>query len=290
MTQIVPALSAIADRYSAVFCDLWGCLHNGREAFPAAVAALSDFRVKGGAVVLLTNAPRPREQVAEQLDQLGVPRDCWDVVVTSGDAARVAMQKGAVGRKVHFIGYEKDATIFEPMQIVQEPVELTRVPLSEAEGIVCTGPEDPYADPEVYRPQFLEAKARGLKLMCFNPDVVVDYGDRRQWCAGALARLYTEMGGESLYFGKPHPPIYNLARRRLADLGRSVPDSEILCIGDGIHTDVAGALGEDLDVLFITGGLAARETKTTEQPDPEALRDFLEAEGLTPSHAVGFLR
>ena len=126
--------------------------------------------------------------------------------------------------------------------------------------------------------------------MCFNPDIVVDYGERRQWCAGALAKLYTEMGGQSLYFGKPHPPIYDLARRRLAALGKPVADNRILCIGDGIITDVAGAMGEDLDVLYITGGLAAEETRTVEQPDPDALRAYLETEEYDPIYSIGFLR
>ena len=119
---------------------------------------------------------------------------------------------------------------------------------------------------------------------------MVDRGEHREWCAGALARLYTEMGGESLYFGKPHPPIYDLARRRLAELGRDVEDSRILAIGDGVLTDIAGAMGEDIDSLFITGGLAAQETKTSQQPDPEALSAYLEKENSSPSYAIGFLR
>ena len=118
----------------------------------------------------------------------------------------------------------------------------------------------------------------------------MDRGEVREWCAGALARLYTEMGGESLYFGKPHPPIYDLARRRLAAAGRSVPDSRILAIGDGIHTDVKGAMGEDIDSLFITGGLAAMETKTSHQPDANALSDYLEKENMSPAYAIGKLR
>ena len=290
MTQIIDALSDVSDRYDAVLCDLWGCLHNGRNAFPDAVRALQDFRTKGGTVVLLTNAPRPRVNVAEQLDKLDAPRDSWDLIVTSGDSARTAMFEGVIGDKAYFIGYERDLTFFEVPKIVDNPIEITRVPLEDATGIVVTGPEDPYADPAVYRPQFLYAKQKGLKLLCANPDIIVDYGEKRQWCAGALARLYTEMGGESLYFGKPHPPIYDLARRRLATLGKLPPDSRILCIGDGIKTDVSGAIGEDLDVLFITGGLAAEETKTVNQPDAGALSVYLKKEMYDPNYSIGFLR
>ena len=136
----------------------------------------------------------------------------------------------------------------------------------------------------------LYAKTKGMKLLCANPDIVVDRGETREWCAGALAQLYTEMGGESLYFGKPHPPVYDLARRRLAELGTDIPDNRILAIGDGIGTDIRGALGEDLDSVFITGGLAARETGTDRQPDPDALKEFVAGAQITPTFAMGFLR
>ena len=290
MTRIIDSLADIAADYDALFCDLWGCVHNGVTAFPDAVAALKGFRAGGGRVVLLTNAPRPWREVAAQVDRLGVPRDAWDAIATSGDSARLAMYEGVVGTRVYFIGEERDLGFFGPMHLAEDAPEIARVPLTEAEGIVCTGPVDPHADPEVNRPDFLYAKTRGLKLLCANPDIVVDRGDSREWCAGALAALYTEMGGESLYFGKPHPPVYDLARRRLAEHGAPVPDSRILAVGDGIRTDIQGASGEDIDSLFITGGLAAMETKTTTQPDPAALEAFLAAEMVTPTFSIGFLR
>jgi len=290
MTRIIEQLSDISQDYEALFVDLWGCLHNGVTAFPDAVEALRGFRAQGGAVILLTNAPRSRHEVMKQIEGFGIPEDCWDNIATSGDSARAAMFQGAVGQKVWFMGTEFDNSFFEPLKLVENPVEITRVPLDEAEGIICCGPFDPAADPAVMRPEFLLAKTRGLKLLCANPDIVVDRGETREWCAGALAALYTEMGGESLYFGKPHPPVYDLARRRLTEIDREVPDSAILAIGDGIRTDVLGAIGEDIDSLFITGGLAARETLTTRSPDPEALARYLDQENLHPSFAMGFLR
>ena len=290
MTRIIDSLAEIAADYDALFCDLWGCVHNGIAAFPEAVAALKGFRAGGGRVVLLTNAPRPWREVAAQIDGLGVPREAWDAIATSGDSARLAMFDGVVGRRVYFIGEERDLGFFGHMHLAEDAPEIARVPLTQAEGIVCTGPFDPHADPAVHRPDFLYAKTKGLKLLCANPDIVVDRGDSREWCAGALAALYTEMGGESLYFGKPHPPVYDLARRRLAEHGSPVPDSRILAIGDGIRTDIQGAQGEDIDSLFVTGGLAAQETKTRGQPDPEALAAFLEAEMVTPTFSIGYLR
>ena len=290
MTQIIETLSEVADRYDAAFVDLWGCMHNGVTAFPEAVAAMQAFRASGKKVVLVTNAPRPRGSVETQIARLGIPEDAWDTIATSGDSARAAMFTGVVGQKVWFIGEDHDQSFFAPLNLIENPVEITQVPMEEAEGIVCCGPEDPHADPEVYRERFLFAREKGMKLLCANPDIVVDRGDSREWCAGALARLYTEMGGESLYFGKPHPPIYDLARRRLAETGLTDRNAQILCIGDGIGTDIAGAMGEDLDSLFITGGLAAQETGTDRQPDPARLSAYLEAEQFSPTFAIGFLR
>lgn len=290
MTQIVTKLSDVSQNYDALFVDLWGCLHNGLEPFPDAVKALQTYRQSGGKVVLVTNAPRHRGSVAKQLDTIGVPTDCWDSIATSGDSARAAMFTGAVGEKVYFIGQPHDQNFFDPLELITDPVSITQVPLDQADGIVCCGPFDPMADPATMRADFLIAKQNGLKLLCANPDIVVDRGETREWCAGALAQLYTEMGGESLYFGKPHPPIYDLARRRLAALGVSVENQHILAIGDGILTDIAGSVGEDIDSLFISGGLAAAETKTTDQPDPDALSAYLQKEMRDPTYTIGFLR
>lgn len=291
MTQIIVNFDEISDHYDVAFVDLWGCMHNGIAAIPSAVAAMQSYRARGGVVVLVTNSPRPWDSVATQIQGFGIPTDAWDAIATSGDSARAAMYLGAVGSKIWFMGESpRDDDFFKPLKIIDNPVEITQVPLDEAEGIICCGPFDPLADPAVNRPAFLAAKQRGLKLLCANPDIIVDRGEVREWCAGALAGLYTEMGGESLYFGKPHPPIYDLARRRYAALTTSVTEPRIICIGDGIGTDISGGIGEDLDTLFITGGLAASETLTKDQPDPTALTSYLQSEMLSPTFAIGFLR
>lgn len=289
MTRIIEALSQVGANYDALFCDLWGCLHNGKQAYPAAVAALQDYRRGGGRVVLMTNAPRPNAYVIAQLDRMGVPRDAWDMVISSGDAAQDAMFAGAVGRKVWHVGTEKDDGFFNDI-----PAEwagaaaITRVPLDEAEGIVVTGPFDEETEaPEDYRARFLLARQRGLKMLCANPDVVVDLGESRIYCAGALAEFYEELGGEALYFGKPHPPIYERARRLL-----NLRDtSRVLAIGDGINTDVRGALQEGIDCLFVTGGLAAAAFgPDVEAPDPDLLREWLAERQQSPELAIGRLR
>jgi len=289
MTQIINALSEISDNYDALFVDLWGCVHNGIRAFDAANAALAEYRRGGGKVVLVTNSPRPRASVERQVDRFGVDRDAWDCIASSGDSARSAMFQGAVGQNVYFIGTEGELSFFEPLNLLENPVEINRVELEQAEGIVCTGLYEGET-PQDYRGPLLFAKQMGLKLLCANPDIVVDRGETREWCAGAIARDYTDMGGTSLYFGKPHPPIYDLARRRLAALGVDISDDRILAIGDGITTDIQGAMGEGIDSLFITGGLAAQETQTHSQPDGAALQDYLNQAGFDPKYSIGFLR
>ena len=226
---------------------------------------------------------------------MDVPRDAWDLIATSGDAAQMGMLSGAVGRKVHHIGALKDETFFTDFAddlasyaATQPPI--TRVPLKEAEGIVCTGLYDDLTEtPDDYRAALLMGKTLGLPMLCANPDIVVDMGDKRLYCAGALAQMYEQMGGTALYFGKPHPPIYDLARRRLAETG--VTDPQILCIGDGIRTDVQGGISEGLDTLFITGGLEAeRFGPDVEAPEAGLLLPWLEGEQLSPTYAMGRLR
>jgi HAD superfamily hydrolase (TIGR01459 family) len=296
MPQIITAFAEIAPRYRALFCDLWGCVHDGHDPFPGAVAALRAFRAQGGLVVLVSNAPRPKPSVLEQLDRIGVPRDCYDELITSGDATQYAYLSGAVGTRVHHIGpMPKDQPFFDSFadpvlaeMAAKNPIE--RVSLNEAEGILCTGPNDEMGGtPDDYRAAFLLAKTKGLKMLCANPDIVVDYGATRIYCAGALAALYEEMGGEVLYFGKPHPPIYDLARRRLADLEQGIADADILCIGDGINTDILGGMQEGLDSLFLTEGLNAGQFGAAKALDAKALAQWLEAEQRNPTYVMGHL-
>lgn len=293
MAELIESLAQISGRYRAVFCDLWGCLHDGQTPFPAAVAALQAFRAQGGVVVLMTNAPRPFGSVEAQLARMGAPRDCYDMVVSSGDAAQQALCAGAVGRRVAFIGAEKDMPFFNDLPAdlaalaaARGPLEF--VPMAEAEGIVCTGlVDDATETPEDYRAALLLGKARGLTMLCANPDIIVDMGHKRLYCAGALAQAYEQMGGQALYFGKPHPPIYDLARRMLLPDHGAIGNDEILCIGDGPWTDVLGGQTEGIDTLFITGGIMAQQFGPDPlAPDAGKLRDWLASERLEPTWAM----
>ena len=290
MTQILQSLAEISNRYSALFVDLWGCVHDGITPFPAAVQALQAYRKTGGAIVLVTNSPRSSLEVERQLEYLGVTKDAWDTIATSGDSARTALFQGVVGQHVYFIGTPEDLPFFDAIGIIDDPIEITRVPLENAEGVICTGPFNSTAEPKILLPELRYARDKGLKLLCANPDIIVDRGATREWCAGALAQLYTEIGGESLYFGKPHAPIYDLAMRRLKALNKDIAKSAILVIGDGPQTDMSGARDNGFDALFISGGLASRETRTEEQPDPAALKDYLASQSLTPEFSIGYLR
>lgn len=289
MVKILDSLSQISADYDVLFCDLWGCLHNGRQPYPAAVEALIAFRAKGGRVCLMTNAPRPSSIVIGHLERLGVPRDAWDIVVSSGDAGQRAVAEGLVGTKIWHLGPFKDDEFFDTLPHVEGgPSDIRMTELDEADGIVCTGLFDDRSEtPEDYRSRLATALERDLPMLCANPDIIVDLGDQRLYCAGALAQLYEEMGGRTIYGGKPHAPIYDLARERL----KLDKDARILCIGDGINTDVEGAMAQGLDSIFITGGIAHDQFgDDVESPDQNMLEVWLAANKRKPTFAMGRLR
>ena len=292
MTKIIKRFEEIAGQYDAVFCDVWGCVHNGVEPITSACDALARYASSGGKILLITNSPRASEAVERQIDLIGVSRGAWHAITTSGDAARYALFRGDVGRAVYHIGPESGLEFFKPLRSPTEFVELIKlVPLYEAEGIVCTGlVDDENESPEDYADLLKVAVERGLKFLCANPDVIVDRGDKRVFCAGALSQLYAELGGTTLLFGKPRRTIYDLARVQLSEISPGIADSRIICIGDGITTDIEGAAARGLDSLFVSGGLARHETGTGFQPNPALLRDFLAGSGLDPTYTIGQLR
>jgi HAD superfamily hydrolase (TIGR01459 family) len=240
--QILSGLREIASEYDALVCDVWGVLHDGREGRQDAVDALRRFRARHGKVVLLSNAPRPKRDLEEQFARVGVPSDSYDDIVTSGIAARIDLEARRP-RSMYHLGPERDRGIFEGLGI-----ELTGV--ENAEVVLNSGLfEDDVETPDDYRELLDAMSARGLLMLCANPDRVVQRGGRLIYCAGALADRYEKAGGKVVYFGKPMPPIYDLVRARLAGSVRA------LAIGDGLHTDIKGANGAGLDALFIADGI-----------------------------------
>lgn len=251
-TDTIPVLGSIAElgkTYTAWLVDIWGVMHNGVRAFPPAVDATRRFREQSGIVVLLSNSPRPSEGLQRQLHALGVSDQSYDATVSSGDLTRHELAKHE-GARVFHLGPERDLPIFNGLDV-------TRVDAEDAELIVCTGLfDDETETPEDYWGLLQDLAARKLTMLCANPDHLVERGHRLVFCAGALAHLYEQDGGEVIYAGKPYVPIYELAAETIAErAGRQVPRSEILAIGDGIHTDMAGATGFGLDAVFVASGL-----------------------------------
>ena len=267
-------LSEIADRYDVLLCDVWGVVHNGRESFRHACEAMTRFRAERGPVILITNAPRPNAPIVEQLDSLGVPREAWSQVVTSGDATRQLLTQRVPG-PVNKIGPNRDWPLYHG-------IELKEAELDSAAFICCTGPYDDENDtPEDYRDGFVGAVARGLEFICANPDIVVQRGDTLIYCAGALARLYQSLGGKVLMAGKPYPAIYELALAEAASrLDKPLDRERVLCVGDGLPTDIRGANAQDLDVLFIANGIHGAEAVGSDGLRPEVVADLLRQEGL----------
>jgi HAD superfamily hydrolase (TIGR01459 family) len=255
MTAATPprltGLSQIADDYDALICDVWGVLHNGRESFAAAAQALIRFRQTRGPVVLLTNAPRRAPEVAAQLERLKVPAGAYDSIMSSGEATRAELERRAGGREplaLYHLGPERDRGVYEGLNV-------RLVDVAQAALILCTGLfDDDNETPDDYRPMLEAARTRGLLLVCANPDVVVQRGTQLLYCAGAIARLYAELGGKVLNFGKPYRPVYDAA---LAALARVKPATRVLVIGDGVETDIKGANDCGLDALLVTGGIHA---------------------------------
>jgi HAD superfamily hydrolase (TIGR01459 family) len=273
----IPGLAAVVDRYDAFCCDVWGVVHNGLELFPGVAEALLRARERGVRVLLLTNAPRPAAPIDAQLVAYGLPRDAWDRVLTSGEAT-TEMLAEIPGRRIAHIGPDRDLGLYDG-------TEARLVADAEAELVVTTGLfDDDTETPDDYRERFTDLIGRGLTLVCANPDVVVQRGARQVWCAGALARLWDELGGEVLRIGKPHAPIYDRVRRRLSDLlGRPLDEARVLAIGDGLPTDIRGANAQGWDVLFVTGGIHAADLGPLDDPDPRRVEIRLMEEGLGAS-------
>jgi HAD superfamily hydrolase (TIGR01459 family) len=277
-------LSEIAADYDVLLCDVWGVIHNGRESFPAAWRALQRFAAERGPVVLISNAPRPSRAVLPQLDHLGVPRSAWSAFVSSGDATRLLLSERAPG-PAWAVGPERDGPLYEGLDLAFSGPE-------DAAFISCTGPfDDEVETPEDYRDRFALCVARGLTMICANPDIVVQRGDRLIYCGGALAELYAQLGGEVIMAGKPFPAIYELALAEgVALSGAALDRRRVLCIGDGLPTDVRGALAQKLDCLFIAAGIHRAEVSDTAgRLDPEAAASRLAAEGLKARYLMADL-
>lgn len=275
----VEGLKELVGEYDSLLCDVWGVLHNGVVAFPAAVDAISRFRRAAGPVVLLTNAPRPSPSVRQQLRTLGVPDDAYDAIVTSGDVTR-GLIAARPGVRLFHLGPARDEPFYDDLDVAFATEK-------EAELVSCTGLVDDLTEtPDDYRTLFKRCIGRGLPMICANPDIVVERGDQLVFCAGALARLYAELGGEAVLAGKPHAPMYEAARAKLAEHGSRRP----LAVGDGLPTDIRGAVDNGFPALFVTGGIHAADFGPADAPDGARVAARLSAEGLAAIAYIPSLR
>jgi HAD superfamily hydrolase (TIGR01459 family) len=274
MPPLIPHFSELAAGYDLILCDVWGVVHNGLQAFPPACDALMRARAKGTSVSFITNAPRPSVQVERQLARLGVPRETYDAIVSSGDVTHAEMRKRP-HQSVFHLGPERDVSVFDGLSVKFASLE-------SADYVVCTGLfDDETETPDDYRSRLETMLARKLFMLCGNPDVVVERGTDLVYCAGAIADVYREMGGDVLYAGKPYRPIYDMAVERATaankrDIGR------VLAIGESVRTDLAGAHAFGADCLFIAGGIHAEELGGRENTDTAALAKIFTTAGKMP--------
>ena len=273
--NMLSGLHEIADNYDAIFCDIWGVLHNGTTPFAGVPEALRQLKTSGKPVILLSNAPRPSSAAQQRLRNLGVPDDCYDEIVTSGNAAiDILSERTKRGETYYFVGADKDMDTIEGFEDHQAELET-------ADFILLTGMHDDLSEtPEDYHAPMQDWLNHNLTVICANPDRIVQMGDRILFCAGAIAEIYEGMGGNVVWLGKPYPYVYDLARKRVFERLNLPKDTQIsiLAIGDGPKTDIVGANQETLDVIYITGGLGSSETDF-DLTDPEKIKQRLAQDG-----------
>jgi HAD superfamily hydrolase (TIGR01459 family) len=251
-------LDALDPKYRLILCDVWGVVHDGVTLYPGADARLRQWRDQGRRVLLITNAPRTAEAVTGQLSRIGLPRECWDDIATSGEAGLEALV--ALARPVGFVGTPGDRAILEGRGVqIADNDAFT--------DLACTGITAERPHPEQYCSDLERWAERDVMMHCLNPDRVVMRGGVLEACAGAIADLYEQMGGPVTWYGKPHPAIY----RHALHLGGDPPPWQVLAVGDSLKTDMLGAAQMGFDAVFVSNGIHAGE------PFPD---DFGERNGL----------
>jgi HAD superfamily hydrolase (TIGR01459 family) len=248
-------------RYRLILCDVWGVVHDGVDLYRGAAERLKEWRDAGRFVVLITNAPRTADAVEQQLGRIGLPRNCWDGIATSGEAGIAALN--ALNRPVGFVGTSADRAILEGRGVA----------IADGEGftdLACTGLEERRPKVEDYRPDLERWASRGVHMHCLNPDRLVIRGGVAEPCAGAIADIYQSLGGPVTWYGKPHAAIY----RHALHLAGDPPATEVLAVGDALQTDILGAARMGFDAVFVTGGIHAGEAFPTDFGRKNGLGDW----------------
>jgi HAD superfamily hydrolase (TIGR01459 family) len=239
-------LQSIADNYDLFYIDLWGVIHNGIKLHEKAMLVLKKLKIMNKNFILLTNAPRPNETVKSFLEKMGMEKEIRDHVFTSGEASLNYLNRFHKMEKFFHIGPPRDFDLFNNFKNNQTK------DLNESKYILCTGLFDDQDQDLNYYKNLLE-KHVNKKMVCTNPDLIVDRGDKRELCAGSVAMVFDKMGGEVIYFGKPYPEVYNQSIDN--------KDKKILSIGDNLNTDIKGANLLNYDSLLISNGVHRNEIK-----------------------------
>ena len=229
--------------YELFFIDIWGVIHNGLQIFEDSIEVLENLKKNNKEFVLLTNAPRPNSTVIDFLKKIGLKK-YYEDVYTSGEASLKYLMQNFQNSKFYHIGPPRDFDLFKRFE--QNKVSN----INQADYFICTGLfEDHETKLEYYKD--LLKKFSNKKFVCTNPDLIVDRGDVREFCAGSVAKIFEEIGGKVIYFGKPYPPVYNLSA--------NINGKNVLCIGDNMNTDIKGANIQNFDNLLITSGIHKKE-------------------------------
>ena len=237
-------LKSIADNYDLFYIDLWGVIHNGIKLHEKAIIVLKELLKKKKMLVLLTNAPRPNKTVKNFLEKMGMDKNLTDHVFTSGEAALIYLKKNFLSKKFYHIGPPRDYDLFKNIE------KNNVLNIEDSDYLLCTGLFENYEGDLNYYKNLLSNHI-SKKMICTNPDLVVDRGEKREFCAGSVAKSFEEIKGNVIYFGKPYPPVYNLSI--------NIKNKKVLCIGDNLNTDIKGANIQNFDSLFITNGIHRQE-------------------------------
>ena len=241
-------LSEVIDAYDTFVIDLWGVIHNGIKLNARAIEVIDQLKLKSKKIVFLSNAPRPSTKVIDFLLKMKMNKKHLLNVMTSGEAAMQAINQNKFGKYFFHLGPPRDASIFEKVKDNKTEIE-------KCDFILCTGLFDEHEENMDYYKNFL-VKHISKKLVCTNPDLIVHRGNKEEYCAGFIAKIFEELGGKVVYYGKPHKEIYKLCFKE---------NEKVLAIGDNLRTDIKGANNLDKDCLFISNGIHRNEFDNNEE-------------------------
>jgi HAD superfamily hydrolase (TIGR01459 family) len=283
-TELIGGLGEIAADYDAFILDLWGCLHDGVAIYPAALDCLHRLKEAGKQAVILSNAPRRAADVEQRIAGMGITRDLYARLLTSGEETWRALTTQAIP-ELQGRGNKAFAIIGAHDRSMLNDAALVAVAPDAADFVLAIGVETGNETVAQFEPDLRIARGRGLPLVCANPDLVVHRGGVEEICAGAIALRYEEMGGKVIWFGKPYPAVY---QRILGVLGLKA--DRLLCVGDSLRTDVAGGKGIGAATLMTVGGIHHAEILVEDRIEPARLAELCRVRGIAPDFAIAHLR